>query len=155
VDIEAQTVELTKSFITQKNSIILAVSDGSVNIANSDSLKLAKEVDPNEERTIAVVTKADLAEGDDFKALITGRSVKLKLGVIGVINRSKHHIESNCSFKDVQENERDFFQKKYPQIANQHGSRHLAIRLNQILMQHIQQCCPALEVTIMTINIIK
>lgn len=33
-------------FITKPNSIILAVSPANVDLANSDALKLAREVDP-------------------------------------------------------------------------------------------------------------
>lgn len=41
---------------------MLAVSPANVDVANSDSLKLAREYDPNGERTIGVFTKMDLIE---------------------------------------------------------------------------------------------
>ena len=50
------------SYIQQPNSLILALSPANVDLANSDSLKIAKEVDPEGERTIGVLTKIDLMD---------------------------------------------------------------------------------------------
>jgi len=61
-DIEDQIKKLIMSFITQKNALILAISAANQDIANSDALKLAAEVDPEGERTIGVVTKIDLMD---------------------------------------------------------------------------------------------
>jgi len=49
-------------YISNENSIILAVTPANVDIANSESLKLAKEVDPAGKRTIGVLTKIDLMD---------------------------------------------------------------------------------------------
>ena len=43
-DIESQIRKLVMQFIKNPNSIILAVSSANVDIANSDSLQIAKEV---------------------------------------------------------------------------------------------------------------
>ena len=52
--------------ISKSNSIILAVTAANVDLANSDGLKLAREVDPEGQRTIGVLTKVDLMdEGTD------------------------------------------------------------------------------------------
>ena len=55
-DIEVQIRNLVMEYITNENSIILAVSAANNDIANSESLKLGREVDPLGERTLAVVT---------------------------------------------------------------------------------------------------
>lgn len=49
-------------FISRDNCIILAVTPANVDLANSDALKLAKEVDPQGLRTIGVITKLDLMD---------------------------------------------------------------------------------------------
>ena len=49
-------------FITEENSIILAVTPANIDLANSDALKLARKVDPDGERTIGVMTKLDLMD---------------------------------------------------------------------------------------------
>ena len=61
-DIEQQIKEMLYSYITQDNTIILAVTPANQDIANSDALKLAMEVDPKGERTIGVITKLDLMD---------------------------------------------------------------------------------------------
>jgi hypothetical protein len=44
------------------NAIILAVSPANADLATSDALRLAKEVDPLGERTIGVLTKIDIMD---------------------------------------------------------------------------------------------
>jgi len=50
---------LCKSFLENPNSIILAISNSSDDIVNSESLKFSMEIDTKGERTIAVLTKFD------------------------------------------------------------------------------------------------
>ncbi len=45
-DIEAQIRNMVLEFINRDNCLILAVTPANSDLANSDSLKLAKEVDP-------------------------------------------------------------------------------------------------------------
>ena len=78
------------SYIDQPNALILALSPANVDLANSDSLKLAREVDPEGDRTIGVVTKIDLMDaGTDALELLQGSIYPLKLGYFGVKCRSQ------------------------------------------------------------------
>lgn len=61
-DIEVQIRDLVFSFISNPNSIILAVITANTDMATSESLKLARECDPDGRRTLAVVTKLDLMD---------------------------------------------------------------------------------------------
>lgn len=45
-DIEKQIREMILKYITKPNAIILAVTAANTDLANSDGLKLAREVDP-------------------------------------------------------------------------------------------------------------
>ena len=45
-DIEYQIREMIMQFITRENCLILGVTPANTDLANSDALKLAKEVDP-------------------------------------------------------------------------------------------------------------
>lgn len=49
-DIESQVQEMILSFISNPNSLILSVSAANSDLATSDALKLAREVDPDGER---------------------------------------------------------------------------------------------------------
>ena len=46
----------------QENCLILAVSPANYDLANSDAISLAKQVDPHGQRTLGVMTKLDLME---------------------------------------------------------------------------------------------
>lgn len=59
------------NFITSPNSLILALTAANTDLANSDALQISREVDPEGERTIGVVTKIDLMdEGTDALELL-------------------------------------------------------------------------------------
>lgn len=45
-DIESQIKDMLMQFITKENCLLLAVSPANSDLANSDALKVAKEVDP-------------------------------------------------------------------------------------------------------------
>lgn len=65
-DIEVQVKDLVTKYIQNPNSIILAVSTANTDMSTSESLKLAKEVDPEGKRTLAVITKLDLMDAGNF-----------------------------------------------------------------------------------------
>jgi replication fork clamp-binding protein CrfC len=73
MDVEDQIRNMIISYISQPNALILALTAANQDIANSDALKLAKEVDPKGERTIGVITKIDLMdEGTNALELLSG-----------------------------------------------------------------------------------
>lgn len=45
-DIEHQIRDMIMQFVTKENCLLLAVSPANSDLANSDALKIAKEVDP-------------------------------------------------------------------------------------------------------------
>ena len=58
-------------YVRPDNALILALSPATSDLANSDSLKLASEVDPDGDRTIGVITKIDLMDaGTDALELL-------------------------------------------------------------------------------------
>jgi len=70
-DIDGQIRQLTYKFIAPPNTLILALTAANTDLANSDALNVAREVDPDGERTIGVVTKIDLMdEGTDALDLL-------------------------------------------------------------------------------------
>ena len=66
-DIEQQVRELVLHHIANPNSIILAVSSANTDMATSEALKMAREVDPDGRRTLAVITKLDLMDAGVFR----------------------------------------------------------------------------------------
>ncbi|KAJ8964631.1 hypothetical protein NQ314_004740 [Rhamnusium bicolor] len=145
-DIEQQIRELVLKYIANPNSIILAVVTANTDMATSESLAIAKDVDPDGRRTLAVVTKLDLMDaGTDAIDILCGRVIPVKLGIIGVVNRSQQDIMNNKTIKDSLKDEATFLQSKYPTLAARNGTPYLAKTLNRLLMHHIRDCLPDLK----------
>ncbi|XP_014329034.1 dynamin-1-like protein isoform X1 [Xiphophorus maculatus] len=148
-DIEIQIRELILRHISNPNSIILAVTAANTDMATSEALKVAREVDPDGRRTLAVVTKLDLMDaGTDAMDVLMGRVIPVKLGIIGVVNRSQLDINQKKLVADSIRDEHGFLQKKYPSLANRNGNKFLARTLNRLLMHHIRDCLPELKTRI-------
>lgn len=145
-DIEKQIRELILKYINNPNSIILAVSPANADMATSESLKFAREIDPDGRRTLAVITKLDLMDaGTDAIDILCGRVIPVKLGIIGVINRSQQDIIDKKEIRDAIKDESSFLQRKYPTLATRNGTPYLAKTLNRLLMHHIRDCLPELK----------
>lgn len=79
-DIEQQIKELVVKYISNPNSIILAVVTANTDMATSESLKIAKDVDPDGRRTLAVVTKLDLMDAGNFMIYDLHLKVMIRFG---------------------------------------------------------------------------
>uniref|UniRef100_A0A4X1UHS0 Dynamin-3 n=1 Tax=Sus scrofa TaxID=9823 RepID=A0A4X1UHS0_PIG len=144
-DIEYQIREMIMQFITRENCLILAVTPANTDLANSDALKLAKEVDPQGLRTIGVITKLDLMdEGTDARDVLENKLLPLRRGYIGVVNRSQKDIDGKKDIKAAMLAERKFFlsHPAYRHIADRMGTPHLQKVLNQQLTNHIRDTLP-------------
>eukprot|EP00659_Diplonema_papillatum_P011981 gene11981-18498_t len=138
-------------WIEPKNTIILAVSAANVDIANSDALKLAKQVDPAGERTVGVLTKLDLMDqGTDCVDVLSGSVVALKKGFIGLVNRSQRDIDSQKDINAALKAEQDFFRThpSYSKISHKLGTAYLTKMLSHHLLLHIKECLPQLKINI-------
>ncbi|XP_055344738.1 dynamin-1-like protein isoform X2 [Paramacrobiotus metropolitanus] len=139
VDIEDQIKTLVLNFIENSNSVILAVTPAYEDMANMEALKLARQVDPDGQRTIAVFTKFDRVEdGVNAREMLSGGIIKVKLGIIAVINRAPSEVTNNKTIADARKDEQDFFANKYPDIADQHGTKVLSQRLNKLINGFVQ-----------------
>uniref|UniRef100_A0A8C5CXX9 Dynamin-1-like protein n=1 Tax=Gadus morhua TaxID=8049 RepID=A0A8C5CXX9_GADMO len=148
-DIELQIRDLILKYISNPNSIILAVTAANTDMATSEALKVARDVDPEGRRTLAVVTKLDLMDaGTDAMDVLMGRVIPVRLGLIGVVNRSQLDINNKKLVADAIRDEYAFLQKKYPSLANRNGTKYLAKTLNRLLMHHIRDCLPELKTRI-------
>lgn len=64
--------------------------------------------------------------GTDAIDILCGRVIPVKLGIIGVINRSQQDIKDNKSIEDAVKDEASFLQRKYPTLATRNGTSFLA-----------------------------
>lgn len=153
-DIEKQTRTLITEYIAKPNSIILAVSPANVDLVNSESLKLARHVDPMGKRTIGVLTKLDLMDhGTNALDILSGRVYPLKLGFIAVVNRSQQDIQVNKNMAEALQAEKDFFRHHpaYRNMAPRCGTQFLAKTLNSTLMNHIRERLPDIKARLNTL----
>ncbi|XP_056256402.1 dynamin-3 isoform X3 [Seriola aureovittata] len=147
-DIEQQIRDMLMQFITKESCLILAVTPANTDLANSDALKIAKEVDPQGMRTIGVITKLDLMdEGTDAKDILENKLLPLRRGYIGVVNRSQKDIDGKKDIRAALAAERKFFlsHPAYRHMAERMGTPHLQKTLNQQLTNHIRDTLPGLR----------
>uniref|UniRef100_A0A8D3DVH0 Dynamin-2 n=1 Tax=Scophthalmus maximus TaxID=52904 RepID=A0A8D3DVH0_SCOMX len=147
-DIEHQIRDMLLQFITKESCLILAVTPANTDLANSDALKIAKEVDPQGLRTIGVITKLDLMdEGTDARDILENKLLPLRRGYIGVVNRSQKDIDGKKDIRAALAAERKFFlsHPAYRHIAERMGTQHLQKTLNQQLTNHIRDTLPGLR----------
>ncbi|KAH8702008.1 ATP synthase alpha/beta family, nucleotide-binding domain-containing protein [Talaromyces proteolyticus] len=150
-DIEKQIRDMVLKYISKPNAIVLAVTAANQDLANSDGLQLAREVDPEGQRTIGVLTKVDLMdEGTDVVDILAGRIIPLRLGYVPVVNRGQRDIENKRPISYALEHEKTFFEshKAYRNKASYCGTPYLARKLNLILMMHIKQTLPDIKARI-------
>ncbi|RXN23956.1 dynamin-3-like isoform X1 [Labeo rohita] len=154
-DIEHQIRDMIMQFICRESCLILAVTPANTDLANSDALKLAKDMkvylvvlEPwfSGQRTIGVITKLDLMdEGTDARDVLENKLLPLRRGYIGVVNRSQKDIDGKKDIKAALAAERKFFlsHPAYRHIADSMGTPHLQKVLNQQLTNHIRDTLPA------------
>ncbi|BFZ05832.1 hypothetical protein BsWGS_08871 [Bradybaena similaris] len=147
-DIEQQIRGMLLEFISKESCLILAVSPANSDLANSDALKIAKEVDPQGLRTIGVITKLDLMDdGTDARDILENKLLPLRRGYIGVVNRSQRDIEGRKDIRAALAAERKFFlsHPSYRHMADRLGTPYLQKVLNQQLTNHIRDTLPSLR----------
>ncbi|XP_029939369.1 dynamin 3a isoform X2 [Salarias fasciatus] len=145
-DIEYRIRDMIMQYICKENCLILAVTPANTDLANSDALKLAKDVDPQGQRTIGVITKLDLMdEGTNARNILENRLLPLRRGYIGVVNRSQKDIDGKKDIQTALEEEKNFFlsHPAYKHMAERMGTLYLQRTLNQHLTNHIRDTLPA------------
>eukprot|EP01048_Picozoa_sp_COSAG05_P010091 COSAG05_NODE_870_length_6849_cov_43.750519_3_plen_541_part_00 len=148
-DIMRQCRKLVESYIQKESCIILAVTPANSDLATSDSLQIAKQMDPKGVRTLGVLTKLDLMDaGTDASEILKGNVFQLRRGFIGLVNRSQADIDGRKTIAQAHESEAEFF-KSHEAYKNLHGvklgTKQLAKTLNRTLMVHIHDCLPSLS----------
>lgn len=147
-DIEHQIREMLLTYISRETCLILAVTPANSDLATSDALKLAREVDPQGLRTIGVLTKLDLMdEGTDAREILENRVFTLRRGYVGVVNRGQKDIVGKKDIRAALDAERKFFisHPSYRHMADRLGTPYLQKTLNQQLTNHIRDTLPALR----------
>ncbi|KAL3537145.1 hypothetical protein ACH5RR_000511 [Cinchona calisaya] len=138
---------MVRSYVEKPNCIILAISPANQDIATSDAIKLAREVDAAGERTFGVLTKLDLMDkGTNALDVLEGRSYRLQQPWVGIVNRSQADINKNVDMIAARRKEREYFATSpdYGHLASKMGSEYLARLLSKHLESVIKARIPSI-----------
>ncbi|KAG6400523.1 hypothetical protein SASPL_137360 [Salvia splendens] len=152
VEGQAQTIvedieNMVRSYVEKPNCIILAISPANQDIATSDAIKIAREVDPSGDRTFGVLTKLDLMDkGTNAVDVLEGRSYRLQHPWVGIVNRSQADINKNVDMMAARRKEREYFATSpdYGHLAGKMGSEYLAKLLSRHLESVIKARIPSI-----------
>ncbi|PGG97552.1 hypothetical protein AJ79_09167 [Helicocarpus griseus UAMH5409] len=137
---------MVQSFMQNPRSILIATIPANVDIATQEILEMAKEVDPEGERTVGVFTKPDLVDtGAEKKVidLLEGKESGWKMGWSLVRNPGQQDLDEGRSDRD--KSEETFFKTKSPWNSidkDKVGVNSLRVRLQEILTTHIRREFP-------------
>lgn len=141
---------MVRNYIKGENAIILAVSPANADLATSDALRMARDVDPNGERTIGVLTKVDIMDpGTSVRDILQSKQLRLKNGWVGVVNRGQKDINSKMNMQLARQRESDFFKNdpNYADLPNV-GTGYLSEKLSARLLYEIKRALPGIQSSI-------
>ena len=145
-NIEQITKDMATRYIEDPLTIILCVIAANSDIATSDGLKLAKEIDTSGSRTLGVLTKLDIMDaGTDARKALMNEEIPLKLGYVGVKNRSKQDLNNKLSMAETSRKEKEFFKSHpiYKNLPSGHlGTDVLINKLTKIYFRIIRENLP-------------
>jgi GTP-binding protein EngB required for normal cell division len=145
-NIEQVTKDMSRRYCGDQRTIILCVIPANQDMSTSDSLQMAKELDPKGTRTLGVITKIDIMDkGTNAKKMLLGEEIPLRLGYVGVKGRSKFDIDNNCTVKQGLDAEKQYFASHpvYSTMPPGHvGTEILSQKLTKILFNHIRNYLP-------------
>ena len=81
---------MVERYCADSRTIILCVVPANADMTTSEGIRTARRLDPKGIRTVGVITKIDIMDkGTSAKRMIEGKDVALRLGFIGIKNRSQ------------------------------------------------------------------
>ncbi|KAK7121471.1 hypothetical protein R3I93_022534 [Phoxinus phoxinus] len=151
-DIGNQIKNLIMKFIEKQETINLVVVPCNTDIATTEALKMAQEVDHDGRRTVAILTKPDLIDKGtekDILAIVHNKVIPLHKGYTMVKCRGQQQIDNNIPLEEATQIERDFFQNHdhFRDLLNEDKAtiKCLAVKLTQNLVDHIKKSLPQLN----------
>uniref|UniRef100_A0A4W5K2W1 Dynamin-type G domain-containing protein n=1 Tax=Hucho hucho TaxID=62062 RepID=A0A4W5K2W1_9TELE len=151
-DIGAQIKNLITKFIKKKTTIILVVVPCNVDIATTEALKMAQEMDPEGTRTLAILTKPDLIDQGAEKnvlEIVHNRVIFLNMGYVIVKCRGQKQIDENMSITRAIDEELEFFRnhQHFRSLLREEKAttKCLATKLSNALVKQIKKYLPQMS----------
>ena len=103
---------MAKRYCAEDRTVILCVIPANADMATSQGLHLARQWDPTGDRTLGVITKIDIMDrGTDASKMILNHEIPLKLGYVGVKNRSPEDINNKVKVSIALNKEEQYFRE--------------------------------------------
>lgn len=141
--------KLTRKYMENKRSIILAVISTKLDYHLQPVLNMAGEIDPGHERTLGIVTQPDTLspgseEEDTYLKFINNEKLKLQLGWHVLCNRKFETSKTSDDERD--RNEREVLERgRWASLSRDIvGIDSLRRRLSNVLLKHIRRSLPDL-----------
>ncbi|KAM9454852.1 interferon-induced GTP-binding protein Mx3-like [Clarias gariepinus] len=151
-DIGYQIKNLIRKYIEKDQTINLVVVPCNVDIATTEALKMAQEVDPEGKRTLAILTKPDLIDRGTEKnilEIVRNQVIPLSKGYVIVKCRGQKQIDDKVSLAEATRVEREFFRRHefFSCLLNEERAtiQCLATKLTQELVDHIKKSLPLIS----------
>ncbi|XP_028902466.1 interferon-induced GTP-binding protein Mx1 isoform X2 [Ornithorhynchus anatinus] len=151
-DIGKKIKSLIQKYIKKQETINLVVVPSNVDIATTEALNMAQEVDPKGERTLGILTKPDLVDKGTEESIVNvvrNLTIFLKKGYMIVKCRGQKDIQDRMSLAMAITNEKIFFEEhehfRVLLEENKATIPALAERLTTELIEHIVKVLPTLE----------
>ena len=146
-------LELARSYMRQKSSIILAIVSTTTDLIHHTVLKEARanDVDPSFRRTFGILTHPDRLEPgstleEKYVELVKGKSIDPQHRFNWHVLRNRSEADASCTAEERDRQEAAFFQtgvwRNVP--SNRKGIESLGKRLSRMLFDHITQELPRL-----------
>ncbi|XP_018614947.1 interferon-induced GTP-binding protein Mx3-like [Scleropages formosus] len=151
-NIADQIRSLILKVISKGETINLVIVPCNVDIATTEALKMAQEVDPEGKRTLAILTKPDLVDKGTEKSvldIVHNKVIPLSKGYLIVKCRGQQQINDRISLTEASRIERDFFRRHeyFSSLLYEDKAtiQCLANKLTQDLVDHIRKSLPLLS----------
>jgi len=143
--------DMVHAYLDNSRTIILAVLQASNDMANQTIIKMAREHDPNGERTVGIITKPDLVnKGTEEKLVRVANNednIKLKLGFFLLKNPSPEELKENPTMAMRSRSEISFFSREaWAGIdSDRTGALKLRVYLQELLDAHLERELPKVQ----------
>ncbi|UQC86680.1 vacuolar sorting protein VPS1 [Colletotrichum lupini] len=151
-DVEAVHA-MVRGYLKSTRTIILAVVQASNDFANQGIIRIAREYDPDGQRTVGIITKPDLINaGSEAKLANIAKNkdaIKLKLGFFLLKNPSPSEMKADSGNNNRAEREMNLFSSPAWKAQNLDMSRvgieNLKAFLQELLDEHLEGELPKLK----------
>lgn len=142
--------DMARTYLQSSRTIILTVLQAGNDMANQPVIRLAREYDPDGQRTVGIITKPDLInEGAESKIALVAKNqdnIKLRLGFFLLKNPTPSELKDGITMETRADRELRFFSR--PPWDSQGldpgriGAGNLRLFLQELLDSHIERELP-------------